>query len=311
MAQVLRREQKVRVEVQAARNVVFDRRGGPVVQVDHFPLIQRQRHILDPLLPHPRIYLPRQDETLRNICPRNRQCAIRRLGAAAFAFGQRLDAQLCPQLPNRPPVALEPAAVLVGAIALGLPLGAWWEELGIVGHVKFCGVLDAPAVGAVIAEEHGVGVDLLEDLEVAGRLDLEDGLGARAEALDALAGVGRRQGFGVLPVLELAAHEGGADGRGLAALLDDDGVEFEGAVDIEDLLPVLEAEEPLPAAVVEEEFAQCAGAVIGVEPRRHDETHTAVVTQQCMGLLEEELVEIDVGGALVAEGVARVGVAVL
>jgi hypothetical protein len=131
-----------------------------------------------------------------------RASAVRRSGPALVSKSQsssstpggrhagRVDAQLGPQLGDRPPVTLEPAAVLVGPVALLLPLGAWREELRVVGHIELACVLDAPAVRTVVAEQHGVGVDLLEDLEVALRLNLEDGLRARAELVDLGAGVG-------------------------------------------------------------------------------------------------------------------------
>ena len=104
--------------------------------------------------------------------------------------------------------------------------------------------------------------------------------------------VGRGEGLGVLPVLELAAHEGRADRRGArrpSAMMT--GLNLKRAVDLEDPVPVLEAEEPLPAAVVEEEPAQAARAVVGVEARGHDEAEAAVRSQQGVGLLQEELVE--------------------
>ena len=51
------------------------------------------------------------------------------------------------------------------------------------------------------------------------------------------------------------------------AVLDDDGVELESAVDVEDLLPVLESEDPFPLALIEEQAAQRAGAPLTVVGR--------------------------------------------
>ena len=48
----------------------------------------------------------------------------------------RIHPQFRPQLLDGTPVALQPAAVLVGAVALGFPLRAGREELGVVGHVE-------------------------------------------------------------------------------------------------------------------------------------------------------------------------------
>ena len=250
-----------------------------------------------------------EDDALGDFRPWYGQRMVGRLGAALSTFWERPGVEFNPEFGDWAPVALDPAAVLVGAVAPILPLRARGEELGVAGHVQVAlGVLDSPAVGAVVAEEHGVRVDLFKDLQVAGGLDLQEGLGAGAEALDPLVGVGRRQRFGVLPVLEFAAHEGGVDDRGLAALLDDDGVELVGAVDVEDLLPVLEAEDPLPATVVKKEPAQGAGTVIGVEARGHDEAEAAAVSQKSVGVLEKELVGVSLPFTAVLEWVTRVGV---
>jgi hypothetical protein len=62
------------------------------------------------------------------------------------------------------PGAFEPVAVLVGHIPLLLPLGARREELRVVGHVELASVLEAPAVGAVVAEQDAVAVELGQDL---------------------------------------------------------------------------------------------------------------------------------------------------
>src|SRR3990167_7372862 len=170
-------------------------------------------------------------------------------------------------------------------------------------------VLDAPAVRPVGAEEDGVGVDFLEDLEVAVGLDLEDRLRLRREARDALAGVERCESLAVLPVLELAAHECGLDRLGCTALLDDDGIEFEASVDIEDFFAVLEAEDPFPAAAVQEELPERAGTVIGVKSRRDDEAEATAGAEKRMAEFEEEFVEIDVGRSLMPKRVLRIGVA--
>src|SRR3989338_6167453 len=147
-------------------------------------------------------------------------------------------------------------------------------------------VLDAPAVRPVGAEEDGVGVDFLEDLEVAVGLDLEDRLRLRREARDALAGVERCAS---------------------SAFLDDDGMEFEAAVDIEYFFAVLEAEDPFPAAAVQEELPERAGTVIGVKSRRDDEAEATAGAEKRMAEFEEEFVEIDVGRSLMPKRVLRIG----
>ena len=114
-------------------------------------------------------------------------------------------------------------------------------------------VLDPPPVGPVVAEQHGVGVDLLQDLQIAPGLDLEDRAALRAELLDLRAGVGRGQLLGPLPVLEVPAHEGGLDRLGRTSLLDDDRVELGTTVNREDLGAVLDAEQPLPATAFQEQ----------------------------------------------------------
>src|SRR5690606_12179650 len=97
----------------------------------------------------------------------------------------RIDAELLPWLVDRTPVTLEPAAVLVRTVSLRLPLRSRREELGVARHVEVAlRVLYPPPVRTVVAEEHRVRVDLVEDLQIAIRLDLEDGLRFRAESLD-------------------------------------------------------------------------------------------------------------------------------
>ena len=78
-----------------------------------------------------------------------------------------IDAEFSPQFADGAPVAEQPAAVLVGAVALGLPLRAGREQAGVAGHVKLGGVADAPTARPVVAEQHRVGVDFLKDVEVA------------------------------------------------------------------------------------------------------------------------------------------------
>ncbi|HPL67670.1 MAG TPA: hypothetical protein PLG94_14155, partial [Smithellaceae bacterium] len=142
--------------------------------------------------------------------------------------------------------------------------------------MEFRGVPDSPTVRAFVAEEDGVGVDLFHNLQVALGLDFEDRQGPGAEARDLGAAVRGGEGLGVFPIIELPAHEGRADRLGGAALPDDHGIELEATVDLEDLVAVLEAEEPLPAAVVEEEAAEASGAMVGVESRRDDEAKAAL-----------------------------------
>jgi hypothetical protein len=85
--------------------------------------------------------------------------------------------------------------------------------------------------------------------------------------------------------------------------------ELEAAVDVEQLVAVLEAVEPAPLAAVEEEPAQVGGALVGVEAAGCDEAELAAGLQEGVGLLDEQLVAVEVGRALVAEGVLAVGVA--
>ena len=65
-------------------------------------------------------------------------------------------------------------------------------------------------------------------------------------------------------------------------------------MDVEDLVAVLEAEQPLPLALVQEKPTQIACAVVGIETRRDDETKTTGRPQQRVRLLEEQLVQIQV-----------------
>ena len=76
-------------------------------------------------------------------------------------------------------------------------------------------------------------------------LDFQDGAAFRAEAVDLCAAVGGGELLGSLPVVEVAAHERSADRLGGAALLDDDRIELKAAVNWEDLVAVLDAEQPL------------------------------------------------------------------
>ena len=239
---------------------------------------------------------------------------------------RRIDAHLLPQFLDGPPVAQEPAAVLVGPVALRLPPRAGREEMRVVRHVELGGVTDAPAVGSLVADQHGVGVDLLQDLQVALRLDLENRAALRTELLDLRQGVGRGEVAGALPVVQVAAHEGGADRGGGAAFLDDDGVELVAAVDREDLVTILDAEQPFPPAAFQEQVPQCAGAVVRVQAGGNDESEPAAppiggsgpcailwrrrLLQQRVGGLEEQLVEVEIRRSLMAErmgGVAETG----
>ena len=233
-----------------------------------------------------------------------------------LSFCQWLHSQISPEFVNRSPVTLEPAAVLVGAVALLLPLRPRWKELGVAGHVEVAlRVADAPAVGAVVAEQDGVGVDLLQELQVALRLDFEQCAALRAELPDLRHGVRRGELLGALPVVGIAAHEGCADRLGSAALFDDDGIELVAPVNREDLLAVLDAEQPFPPAAFEEQVTQGAGAVVRVQTRGQQEPEPAAsrvgvagalaggvggvgawcsLLQKRVGGLEEELVEVEV-----------------
>ena len=159
-----------------------------------------------------------------------------------------IDAQLRPQFLDRAPAAEQPAAVLVGAVALGLPLRAGREQARVAGHVELSGVADAPAAGAVVAEQHRVGVNLLQYLQVALRLDFEDGAAARAEARYLRARVAGGQLLGALPIVQVAAHERGADRAGLASFFHDHGIELVAPVNRKDFVAVFDAEQPFPAA---------------------------------------------------------------
>ena len=110
--------------------------------------------------------------------------------------------------------------------------------------------------GPIVAEQHGVRVDLLEDLEVARRLDLEDGLRARAEPLDLLARVRRREPSADSQSSSRRRMNAVRMASVVAALLDDDGLNLKRRWMSKILSPVLEAEEPLPPALVEEQLTE-------------------------------------------------------
>ena len=74
-------------------------------------------------------------------------------------------------------------------------------------------------------------------------------------------------------------------------------------MDVEDLVAVLEAEQPLPLALVQEKPTQIACAVVGIETRRDDETKTTGRPQQRVRLLEEQLVQIQVCRSLMPKWV--------
>ena len=160
-----------------------------------------------------------------------------------------IDAELTPQFGDGAPVAEQPAAVLVGAVALGLPLRAGREQAGVAGHVELSGVADAPTARPVVTEQHRVGVDFFKDVEVALRLDFEDGAAARAEAGDPGARVAGGELLGALPIVEVAAHERGANRLGRASLLHDHGVELEAPIYRKNAVAVLDPEQPLPPAI--------------------------------------------------------------
>ena len=73
-------------------------------------------------------------------------------------------------------------------------------------------------LGAIVAEQYGVGVDFFEDLQVAPRLDFKDGTALGVEPFDLLPGVGRGEILGALPIVQLTSHEGGTDCFGGAIL---------------------------------------------------------------------------------------------
>ena len=64
----------------------------------------------------------------------------------------------------------------------------------------------------------------------------------------------------------------------------------------ENLLAVLEGEEPFKGALVEEEFAQFLRPVVAVDARRDDEADASFGLDKRIRLLQEELVEVDVSG---------------
>ena len=72
-------------------------------------------------------------------------------------------------------------------------------------------------------------------------------------------------------------------------------------MDVEDLVAVLEAEQPLPLAPVQEQPTQIACAVVGIETRGDDDTKTTARPEQCVRLLEEQLVQIQVCRSLMPE----------
>ena len=168
-------------------------------------------------------------------------------------------------------------------------------------------VRDPPPVRAIVAEEHRVRVDLLENLEVARRLNLEDRLRPRAEALDLLARVRRGERLGRSQSSSRRRMNAVRIASVSPPFSTMTGLNLKRSVDVEDLVAVLEAEEPLPPAAIEEQPPQIAGAVVGVEAGRHDETQPAARAEQRVRLLEEQLVQVEVRRALMAERMRGVG----
>ena len=74
----------------------------------------------------------------------------------------------------------------------------------------------------------------------------------------------------------------------------------------EQLVPVLDAEQPLPPAALHEQAAQRPGAVVRIETGGDDEAQPSARPQQGVGGFEKELVQVEVGRALVTERVRRV-----
>ncbi len=91
-------------------------------------------------------------------------------------------------------------------------------------------------------------------------------------------------------------HEGRSNCSGLPTLLDDYRPELEARVDVEDLVAILETEEPFPAAALKEQLAQIRGALVGVDPRGHEHADApAILCRESMRQLQEHLVGVDVG----------------
>ena len=168
---------------------------------------------------------------------------------------------------------------------MGLPLRAGREQARVVGHVELGGVADAPAVRAIVAQQHRVRIDLLQNLQVPRRLDFQNRPALGAEPRHLAGGVGRGQCLGAFPVVQAAAHEGGADGRRGAALLHDHRIELVAAVNWKQALAVLEAEQPLPSAARQEQAAQRGGAVVRIEAGGHHEAQPPAGAQERVGRL--------------------------
>ena len=199
---------------------------------------------------------------------------LRRLGPG------RIDAEFCPEFLDGPPVARQPSAVLVGTIAFCLPPRAGREEAGVVRHVELSGITDPPPIRPVIAQEYGIGVDLLQNLQIALRLDFKNGPAPGTEPFDLRLGIRRRQFLGALRVVQISPHERRADGFRGAALLHDDRVELVTSVNREDLVAVLDTEQPFPTAALEKQPSQRARPVVGVQPGGNDESKPAAASQQ-------------------------------
>ncbi|MNP08283.1 hypothetical protein D3C76_1003440 [compost metagenome] len=147
-------------------------------------------------------------------------------------------------------------AVLVGAITFFLPLEPRREQFGVGRHIEVALlVLDAPAIYALVPQQHAVGVYLLQHTQVLFTADFQNGLGIRRELLHPRARIGQHMPLSLLPVIHVAVHKSGANGLGFTALLYDQWTELEGAVDIENAFTVLEAKQPLPIALAEEQLA--------------------------------------------------------
>jgi hypothetical protein len=94
-------------------------------------------------------------------------------------------------------------------------------------------------------------------------------------------------------------HEGGGEALGAPAFLEAQDDEFERAMHaLENGLAVFKAEEAGDAAGVEEHVAELHGAEVGVDARGDDDAGAAIRAQEVDSLLEEILVEVEVGADL-------------
>ena len=87
--------------------------------------------------------------------------------------------------------------------------------------------------------------------------------------------------------------------------LRDRGDELEAVVDVENLLPIDETEQPIPRRAIEKEFSDVVATRISVETGRDDEAQPAAGRQQVVGEFEKQLVRVEVRAPLKGKRLLR------